>query len=100
MADHEAMAPVKVAITRAWKDLAPKLVSFLLGGTAATVIVQLAATYFDLVLDPVVVGAIVVFVGTILGYFTRDTAVIDAGLVRPGEVAVVTAMRAPSAIRD
>jgi uncharacterized membrane protein (DUF485 family) len=63
----------KVAITRAWTDLAPKLVAFLTGGTAATVIISLASTYFGVQLDPAVTGAIVVAVGTVLGYFVKDT---------------------------
>lgn len=92
MSEHEAISPVKVAITRAWKDLAPKLVAFLTGGTAASIIVQFASTYFGWQLDPGLVGIIVVFVGGLLGYFVKDTAVIDAGTVRPGDVAVITAL--------
>ncbi len=63
----------KVAITRAWTDLAPKLVAFLTGGTAATVIISLASTYLGVQLDPAVTGAIVVAVGTVLGYIVKDT---------------------------
>jgi hypothetical protein len=88
--------PVKVAITRAWNDLAPKLVAFLTGGTAATVVVQILSTYFGIELDPALVGAIVVAVGTILGYFVKDNAVIDASSANPADRSVITAMRAPS----
>ena len=69
---------VKIAVTRAWNDLAPKLVAFLTGGAATTAALSIAATYFDVTLDPAVTGAIVVAVGTILGYFVKDTRTVDA----------------------
>lgn len=96
--DHVAQSPVRVAITRAWNDLAPKLVAWLLGGSATAVILHVATTYFGLVLDPTVANAIVIAVGTILGYFVRDKAVIDAGSVKPGDVAVITALKTPAGI--
>jgi predicted anti-sigma-YlaC factor YlaD len=74
----------KVVITRAWADLAPKLVAFLTGGTAATVILSLASTYLGLDLDPAVTGAIVVALGTVLGYFVRDKAAPSAKVTVQG----------------
>jgi len=93
--DHAAApAKIKVAIRRAWADLAPKLIAFLTGGTAATVIVSIASTYFDVQLDPAVVGAIVVAAGTILGYFVRDNVKIDARNVDiQSGVPVITTIR-------
>lgn len=93
---HAEVSPVKVKITRAWSDLAPKLLAFLTGGTAATAVVAVLHTYFGVDIDPALASAIVVVAGTILGYFVKDKAVIDARNVTPGNVAVITAMQAPA----
>ena len=89
---HAELSPVKVKITRAWTDLAPKLLAFLTGGTAATVVVGILHTYAGVDIDPALASVVVVVAGTILGYFVKDKAVIDAGTVTPGNVAVITAL--------
>lgn len=81
---------VKVAITRAWTDLAPKLLAFLTGGTAATVIVTLLDKYLGVGIDPSLAGVIVVVAGAILGYFVKDKALIDGGTVTTGRPSVIT----------
>jgi hypothetical protein len=91
---HAAIAPIKVKITRAWADLAPKLLAFLTGGTAGTFVVLVLSRYFGVEIDPALATALVTIAATILGYFVKDKAVIDAGTVKPGDVAVITAMKA------
>jgi uncharacterized membrane protein len=90
---HAAVTPIKVKITRAWTDLAPKLLAFLTGGTAATTLIFILSRYFDVTIDASLANVIVVVAGTVLGYLVKDKAVIDAGTVSPGAVAVITAMK-------
>jgi energy-converting hydrogenase Eha subunit B len=92
---HAAISPIKVKITRAWTDLAPKLLAFLTGGTAASAIVAALDRYAGVHLEPGLAALLVTLAATLLGYFVKDKAIIDAGTVAPGEVAVITAMRAP-----
>jgi len=82
--------PVKVAITRAWTDLAPKLLAFLTGGTAATATVLILHSYFNVDIDPALAAAIVTVAGTILGYFVKDTTVIDPTTVKATSASTLT----------
>ena len=72
------LSPIKVKLTRAWSDLAPKLVAFLTGGTAVTIIVGALHVYADVVVDPALAGVFVTFAGGLLGYFVKDTTTVDA----------------------
>lgn len=67
----------KVFIKRAWNDLSPKLLAFLTGGTAATVIVHLLVTYTGIVLEPGLAALLVTLAGTVLGYIKSDSEVVD-----------------------
>lgn len=81
MSKHIAVDPVKIHIDRAWKDFAPKVLAFLTGGTAATAIVAFLNTYAGVTLDPGLAALIVTLAGSILGYFVKDSATVDAEAV-------------------
>lgn len=77
--------PVKVAIKRAWMDLAPKLLAFLTGGTAASIIVQILHDYFGFNAELGLVSFIVTIAGVVLAYFVKDTVKLDRSTIVPVE---------------
>lgn len=73
---HALDNPVKIKIRRAWSDLAPKLLAFLTGGTAASAIVYALDNYFGVSLEPGLAALVVTVAATVLGYFVKDTATV------------------------
>ncbi|HXH34316.1 MAG TPA: hypothetical protein VNJ54_07885 [Plantibacter sp.] len=78
---HALENPVKIKITRLWSDIAPKLLAFLTGGTAASAIVYALDRYAGVQLEPGLAAFLVTLAATILGYFVKDTATVDADAV-------------------
>lgn len=88
---HADISPIKVKITRAWTNLSPKLWAFLATGLSASLVITFAG-YFGIEIPEGLASTIVVVVAAIAGYLKSDSAVIDAGTVTPGNVAVITAL--------
>lgn len=78
---HALDNPVKIKIRRAWSDLAPKLLAFLTGGTAASAIVYALDNYFGVALEPGLAALVVTVAATVLGYFVKDNVTVSPGQV-------------------
>jgi hypothetical protein len=77
MADHDAGDVTKVAITRAWTDLSPKVIAFLTG-SGVVVVATYIAGLFDITLAGWQIGLITLLAGGLAGYIKKGTIAVPS----------------------
>lgn len=64
--------PTPTVITRAWHDIAPKLLAYLATGLTGSAVVAILAA-LNITVAPGFAAAIVVGISAVAGYFVHDT---------------------------
>lgn len=72
MSDNETKPPL-VLVTRKPGDIARKLVAYATAGLTTTAVITIAGI-FGLEVSPELAGGLVLILGTVAGYFTKDSA--------------------------
>lgn len=85
----EATLEAGGTITRAWHDLAPKLLAFLASGLTASLLIAVASA-LGLEIPVELANAIVLAVGALAGYFVKDNATGAVAVVAEAEPAEIT----------
>jgi hypothetical protein len=67
---------MKRSLTRAWNQIAPKVLAFLTTGLSASLLITLADKYLDVTLEPGLAGFIVTAVAFVAGYIKKDSIVL------------------------